>query len=127
MINRFARIRQEFGTLAFAKTIFLLVALLGFSLVGFYGFESPWLAIISAVGLILGWLLKRVIVDHAEIIVWATPGALFIYGVVLFLGEKVMGLSTESQFVIITITTVLLFDAQFWSLSDPDIVNPERD
>ena len=127
MLNRFARIRREFGTVAFARTIFLLVGLVGLSLFGIFGFASPWPAIISAVGLVLGWLLRRVIVDHFDVISWAIPGALFAYGVVLFLGEKVMGISRESQLVIITITTVLLFGAQFWSLSDPEIVNPEKD
>ena len=112
MLKRFARIRHEFGTLTFARTVFLLIGLAGLSLFGIFGFESAWPAIISAVGLVLGWLLKRVIVDHAEVIVWAMPGALFVYSVVLFLGEKVLGISRESQLVIITITTVLLFDAK---------------
>src|SRR5688572_2303255 len=106
MLNRFARIRREFGTGAFARIVFLLVGLVGLSLFGILGFESPWPAIISAVGLVLGWLLRRVIVDHAEVIVWAIPGALFVYGVVLFLGENVLGISRELQLVIITVTTV---------------------
>ena len=127
MLSRFARIRDEFGTTAFAKTIFLLIGLVFLSLFGIFGFESLWPAIISAVGLVLGWFLRGVIVDHAEWIVWAIPGALIVYSVVLFLGDTLLGISRELQLVIITVTTVLLFDAQFWSLSDPDIVNPERD
>ena len=44
------------------------------------------------------------------------------YGVVLALGER-FGLDRESQLLIITVTTVVLFDLQFWSLTDPSVVN----
>jgi hypothetical protein len=127
MLNRFARIQREFGTGPFAKTIFLLIALVALSIFGVLGFDTLWPAIVTVAGLLLGWPLRPVIVNNAELIVWAIPGSVVVYGVVLFLGERVLGISGEWQLLIITITTVLLFDAQFWSLSDPDIVNPDRD
>ena len=50
---------------------------------------------------------------------------LFAYGLVLTFGER-FGLDREAQLLFITVTTVVLFNIQFWSLSDPSVENPER-
>ena len=54
------------------------------------------------------------------------PVGLFIYAVVLFLGKQ-FGLDNGMQLLIITLTTVVIFDIQFWSLSDPGVFNSERE
>ena len=126
MLYRFTRIRNEFGNLVLGRVVFLLVGLVGLSAFGLIAFKGPWAAIIAVIGLVAGWLLRSLIVEWAESLFWAMPAALFVYGVVLFLGERVLDISREAQLLIITATTVLLFDVQFWSLSDPAIVNTER-
>ena len=126
MIKRFDRIRREFGSGVFARTILLLVGLLGMSLIGFLFFGSPWPTVVAIGGLALGWLLRRQIVNTFEWTFWALPAALFIYSVLLFIGER-LGLSREVQLFIITLTTVTVFDLQFWSLSDPSIVKVDDD
>ena len=127
IFHRFTRIHREFGTKVFAKTVFLLVALVGMSLLGAIGLKSPWAAAVAAIGLFLGWFLRRSIVEWAESLFWAVPAGLFVYGMVLLVGERVMGISRDLQLLIITATTVFLFDLQFWSLSDPSYINIERE
>lgn len=126
MIYRFSRIHREFGFGASARTVLLLVGLVGMSVFGILAFESWWPALISVVGLIVGFLLRRQIVDAFEWTFWALPTALFIYGVLLFVGER-LGLSREAQLMLITLNTVVIFGLQFWSLSDPSIVKIEDD
>ncbi len=113
--------------MTFAKTILLLVGLGGMAIFGAGIFTSPWPAAVAIVGLALGWMFSRIIVDSFETLAWAIPAGLFIYGVVLFVGDRLIGLSGEIQLLIITITTVVMFNIQFWSLSDPSIVNTEND
>ena len=126
-LHRFTRIRREFGLKEFIRTIIMLIALVGVVLLGAIGLQSPWAAIIAIVGLGIGWLLRKTIVEFGESLFWALPAALFVYGIVLFVGERVLGLSREAQLLIITVTTVITFNLQFWILSDPSFVRTEQE
>lgn len=125
LLDRFRRIGREFGTNAVVRTSVLLVGLLGMAVLGLIAFASPWAAVAGAVGLALGFLLRRPIARGVEYYSGAVPVGLFVYGVVLFAGDRV-GLAPEAKLLIITATTVVIFDLQFWSLSDPSVVNPVR-
>ena len=127
MITRFARIKNEFGTKAFLKTLLLVAGLAGVSVMGVVFFGSPWAAAVTAVGLMAGWLLRERIVEHGESLAWVLPAALTVYGILMFFGEKVLGISKESQLLIIAAVTVIVFDIQFWWLSDPAVINAKRD
>lgn len=126
MIRRFTRIKREFGTVTFVRTVLLLFGLVGMSALGVFAFGSIWPPIASISGLALGWLLRRQIVEVFEWVSWGLPAAFFIYGILLFVGER-FGLTREAQLIIMTITTVLVFDLQFWSLSDRSIVRIDDD
>jgi len=126
MLHRFSRIRNEFGNKDFAKVVFLFVALVGMSLAGYFFLSSPWAAVIAVAGLVLGWLLRNAIVHRMEVLFRIAPKFLFIYGIVLTVGQW-LGLSREGQLLIITATTVTLFDIQFWPLSDHSIINIEKE
>lgn len=126
MINRFSRIHREFGFRVSARIALLIVGLVGMPLLGVFGLGSWWPALIVVAGVVVGALLRRQIVEIFEWTSWALPTALFVYGLLLFVGER-LGLSREMQLVVITLTTVVVFDLQFWSLSDPSIVKVEDD
>src|SRR5688572_16325645 len=126
MIHRLTRIRNEFGNKDFAKVVFLLAALVGMSLAGYFFLASPWAVIIAVAGLVLGWLLRKAIVERMEILFRIAPKFFLIFGIVLTVGQW-LGLSREGQLLIITATTVTLFDIQFWPLSDPSIINIEKE
>ena len=124
MIERFTRIHREFGFGASARLVLMLVGLIGMSVLGVFGFNSWWPTLIAVAGLVLGFVLKRQIVDTFEWTSWSLPIASVIYGVLLFIGER-LGISREVQLMLITLTTVTVLDLQFWSLSDPSIVKIE--
>jgi len=126
MFARFARIREEFGMVMFLRTLLLLVGSIAMGLFGYLGFDQIWPAAIVAIGLPLGRLLRRQIVDHFELLSWALPAAVIIYGIVMFVGERILGMPRELQLAVITTVTVVLFGIQFWSLSDPSIVKNEN-
>jgi hypothetical protein len=73
----------------------------------------------------LGFLLRRKIADGAEHYPRVITVGLFVYPIILLLGDQ-LGLKQSTKLAIITVTTVLIFNLQFWSLSDPSIVNAER-
>ena len=126
MFARFAHIREEFGMVMFLRTLLLLVGSIAMGLFGYLGFDQIWPAAIVAIGLPLGRLLRRQIVDHFELLSWALPAAVIIYGIVMFVGERILGMPRELQLAVITTVTVVLFGIQFWSLSDPSIVKNEN-
>jgi hypothetical protein len=126
MIARFTRIHREFGFGASARTVLMLVGLVAMSIFGVFGLQNWWPLLIAIVGLALGFALKRQIVAAFEWTAWALPAALFIYSLLLFVGER-LGISREVQLVLITLTTVITFGLQFWSLSDPSIVKVRDD
>jgi len=126
MISRFTRIKNEFGTKVLLRIVLLLVGLVGMSLLGWFALGNLWPVGISIVGLLAGWLLRRVILEYGESLTWALPVSLTVYGIVLTIGERLLGLSREAQLFIITITTVIVFNIQFWWLSDPQVINVKR-
>src|SRR5215211_2585763 len=117
-MNRFRRIRAEFGAGATARTALLLAGLPAMALFDYFAFSSLRAGLIAAAGLALGFLLGRRIpagVDHYPRLLSAL---LFAYPIVLFVGG-LLGLSRGAQLAVITAVTVIIFDLQFWSLSDP--------
>ena len=127
ILSRFERIRSEFGTWMFIRTVLLLVAAVGIAAVAFFGFDSVLPAFVVVIGLFAGWILRRQIVHHFDFLQWVLPGSLFVYGIVLFIGERMIGISRASQALVVVIVSVITFSIQFWSLSDPEIVLKAED
>jgi hypothetical protein len=126
MISRFMRIKNEFGTKMLLRIVLLLVGLIGMSLLGWFALGSLRPVGISLAGLLVGWLLRRLILEHGESLTWALPVGLTVFGIVAFIGEKVLGMSREAQLMVITLTTVAVFNIQFWWLSDPRVINVKK-
>lgn len=82
---------------------------------------------IVVVGLVAGWILRDAIVNHFDFLQWVLPGSLFIYGILLFVGERIIGISRTAQAIIIAAVLAIAFSIQFWSLSDPSIVKIPED
>lgn len=125
MLNRFQRIRTEFGTMILIRTTLLLVGLIAMTIFGFFAFSSLLAGVIAVTGLILGFLFRKQISTGIEYYSYAIPAGLFVYSIILFLGDR-FGFENSVKLIIITVTTVIIFDLQFWSLSDPSVVNQER-
>lgn len=124
-MNGFRRIKNEFGTGALIRTLILLVGLLGMALFDYFAFSSLRAALIAGVGLSLGYLFKRKIARGAEYYPRVITVGLTVYPIILLLGDQ-LGLGNSMKLAIITVTTVVIFNLQFWSLSDPSVVNAER-
>jgi hypothetical protein len=122
MINRFQRIQREFGTLLFLRIASLPFGLIGMTLVGYFAFSSILAGMITLVGLILGFLLRSQIADNVDHYSRVIPIGLFIFGAVGFLGDR-FGVENNIKLAIITVTTVIIFNLHFWSLSDEAVVN----
>ena len=124
-MNRFRRIRDEFGAGALARTALLLAGLPAMALFDYFAFSSLRAGLIAAAGLALGFLLRRRIpagIDHYPPVLSAL---LFVYPIILFAGG-LLGLGKSAQLAVITAVTVIIFDLQFWSLSDPSVENGAR-
>lgn len=76
---------------------------------------------ITVSGLLAGYALRKHIAARFGIIPATVKICLLIYGIVLFLSHR-LELDHVTQLSIITATTVFIFDLQFWSRSDPDVI-----
>lgn len=126
LLSRFRRIQDEFGTKAVLMISFLMISLLGMDVVGWVVFASPLAALIGAGGFAVGFLFRDRIAQGIEYYHVAVPIGLFVYGLVLFAGDRV-GMSLQARWAIITAATAVVFNLQFWSLSDPLVVNTQQD
>lgn len=124
-MNRFRRIKNEFGTSALIRILVLLIGLVVMALFDCFAFSGVGAGLIAVVGLVLGFLLSRRIADGADHYPRVISVGLFVYGIILFLGDR-LGLGNSAKLAVITATTVVMFDLQFWSLSDPSVVNAEQ-
>jgi len=122
ILSRFARIRNEFGTWMFVKTVILLLAAVGMAVLGFFDSGSILPAVIVGIGILVGSILRQEIVDYFDTIQWVLPASLFVYGILFFLGERVIGISRSTQVIVYATVSVISFVIQFWALSDPEIV-----
>ncbi len=125
MIKRFQRIKKEFGFFVFLRILVLVIGLLGMVILDFFAFSSLVVLLIALIGLIVGFFVKNQIPKGFEYYPKIVSGGLFVYGIVLFLGDR-FGIENSWKLVIISITTVVIFNLQFWSLSDESVVNIEN-
>lgn len=126
MISRFRSIYRKFGMLALLRTLLLLFGLVGMAVLGIVMLGRFDAAVTAVVGLALGAIFRRPIAERVELLTKVVPIGLFIYAIVIFLGKQ-FGLDNGMKLFIITLTTVVILDIQFWSLSDPGVYNPERE
>jgi hypothetical protein len=124
VFHRFHAIHIKFGKKALFKTLILFIGLVVMSAMGLLLFSSVGAMTISVVGLVLGYLLREQIARHTEQFPLFIRVGLLTYPVILFLGKQ-LGITHNVQLLIITLTTVILFDLQFWSLSHPNVYAPE--
>lgn len=124
-MNRFRRIHSEFGAKALIRTVVLLIGLVGMALLDYFALGGIRAGLIAGVGLGVGFLFRRKIAEGVEYYPRVMSAGLFISSVVLLLGD-LLGLANTVKLAIITATTVVIFDLQFWSLSDPSVMNAER-
>lgn len=110
----------------FVRTLLLLIATVVISALALFGFDTVVPSIVAVIGLFAGWLLRRDIVHHFDFLQWVLPGSLLVYGIVLFIGERAIGISRATQALVVVTVSVITFGIQFWSLSDPEIVKAEE-
>ncbi len=126
MLVRLRRIHREFGIQALLKTLLLLLGVVGMALMGIFMLGRLDAAVIAVAGLALGALARREIAKRALVLPKAVRAGLFVYAIVLFLGGQ-LGIDNAVKLLVITLTTVVLFDLQFWALSDPGVHNLARE
>jgi hypothetical protein len=123
-LKQFRRIYHEFGTGALVRTLVLLIGLCALSLFDYFSFSSIRAAVIALLGLSLGWLFREMIVEAVDYSEGVLRGALIAYSIILTVGQ-LLDVNGSAQLAVITAMTVISFDFQFWSLSDPSIVDAE--
>lgn len=124
-MSRLGRIRREFGVGATIRMVVLVAGLFAMTLFDYYSFQSLKAGVIAVAGLALGFLFRKRIPEGFEHYSRVASVGLFVYPIILFVGG-LLGFGHSARLAIITAVTAAIFDLQFWSLSDPSVVNPER-
>jgi hypothetical protein len=124
-MNRFQRILSEFGVATLLRTALLLAGLFAMTAFDYFAFDSFRAGVIAAAGLAFGFLFRRRIPEKVELYARGASVGLFLYPIILFVGG-LLGLDKSARLAFITAVTAVIFDLQFWSLSDPSVVNVAR-
>ncbi len=120
MVARFGRIYRVFGVSELIRTLILLVGLILMAVLGVAMHSSITAAEIAVGGLAIGWVLRNQIAQGAEYCAAMIRVGLVTYAIVLAAGSS-LGLAPNLKLLIITATTVIIFNLRFWSLSDPGV------
>lgn len=126
MLKKFMRIKEEFGNVILYKTLLLGIGMLVMSIAAVYFYNRVDILILAAAITIISCLIRRQIVAFAELLPAIFNAGLVSYGIALSLGG-ILDISNGWTLFIITITTAIMFNMQFWILSDTTIVNLEND
>jgi hypothetical protein len=116
-MQRFRAIRRTFGSVAVARILLLLFGLIGMGAAGWLWLASPWVAVVAAAGLVLGYVFRRTISRFTIAHFNAVPVGLVVYGILLFAGDR-LGISHELKLSFIAATTVAVFNIQYWLLPE---------
>ena len=120
LLDRLDEIRFKCGTGDFIRISILCLGLIVLSVAGLVAFSSPWPAIAVATGWVLGFLFRKLIVRGFAYCSIVLRVGLIVYGIVIFVGDRI-GLSLETKLLVITVTSVIVFNLQFWSVTDPSV------
>ena len=127
MLARCKRIQQQFGTEVLLRVLFLLAGLVAMAIGGWHFLSSLIPTAIAAIGLFAGFALREYVVRNAESVPQLVKACLYNYALIL-LAAKLLDLGYLTQLSVITATTVLVFNLQFWSRSDPRVISlPDDD
>jgi hypothetical protein len=125
MMARFTRIYREFGKAALARTLLVGIGMLAMGVAAVVLFRRVDTLLIPIGLTAIGFVARTSIANQVEKLPVAFNLGLTIYSIVLILGDR-FGIAHEWKLFIITLTTTLVFNFQFWSLSDPDVYNSEK-
>jgi hypothetical protein len=128
LLDRLDEIRLKCDTGDLIRISVLFIGLVVLAVVGLIFFSSPWPAIIVVTGWLLGFLFQKLIVRGVAYYSTVFRIGLIVYGIVLFVGDQI-GLSLTTKCLIITITSAIVFNLQYWSISDPSVgrIEPYND
>lgn len=124
MLHRISLIRQVGGTGPFIRTCLLLVASIVMSAVEVAYFGGVTGGIAAVVLTMAGWYFRTQIMELGAAYAKASSLILLVYGVVLFLA-KYSGFGIHGQLVVIIIATVIMFNLNFWSISEAALQETE--
>ena len=117
MFHRMALIRSGTGNGPFIRTLIVLLASIGLPIAEWFIFGACYSGPAVLLLTFLGWLSRgaiRRLGDHFQVFMMTV---LVIYGGLLLL-FKTQGYSNHAQLILITIATAVVFNLNFWYISE---------
>lgn len=126
MLQRILRIRNEFGMVALLKTALVGVGMLVMSIAGIYVFGRLDILLITIAITLAAFFCRGQIAGQVERLPGIFKLGLLVYGAILFFGDF-LRISDSWTLFIITVTTALVFNMQYWALSDSRVYNASNE
>ena len=120
-----AYIREAGGNNVCWRTWFVLLGSIGISVAEWVIFRGLVCAVLAIVLTGLGLKFRKSIMEWGTEYRQRSTLMLFSYGIILF-AAKHFGLGHHIQLVVIGIATVLMFNLNFWSISEAVVVEREQ-
>jgi hypothetical protein len=124
MFRRMKLIYDVGGIWPAISTWVVLLGAIAFPVAEWLLFRSVFCLMVVIGVTFLGWLMRRRIMEIGPVYSIYSTRILFAYGVVLFLTKR-LGFGHHAQLVVITLATVLMFNLNFWTVSEAAIADQE--
>ena len=125
MLKRMAYIRSAGGNNAYVRTWLVFLGSIGFCIAEGVIFQQYFCTAFSIALTTSGWAFRKSIMEWGTEYARRSSLILFTYGVVL-LAAKYMGFGHHVQLVLIGVATVLMFNLNYWTISEAVVVEHER-
>lgn len=125
VLNRFSLLLNVSGWNVFLRTMLCLVTALGLAIAEFVLFREMYCGIITIVLTLLGWCFRRAIMKLGANYSRHSRRFLFVYGLFLVIANYA-GLGVQIQLAIIAFACTVMFNLNFWSITEAAIVDQQR-
>lgn len=125
MLTRTSYLLSIGGWNVFLRTAFMLLAAIGFSIFEYFQFGGIYCASATVLLTFVGWMFRNKIMEFGADYRHQSSRILSAY-FVCFLIAKYSGLGNELLIVIITVGCMLMFNLNFWSITEAAIVDDQN-
>ncbi|MES2626436.1 MAG: hypothetical protein V4628_14215 [Pseudomonadota bacterium] len=126
MLKRFTKIKNEFGNIVLSRILLVGIGMIVMSVAAVYFYQRHDMPLITIAITLIAFIYRVHISNYIGNLAGVFRIGFIVYGVILFLGDR-LGIANDWKLFIITITTALVFNLQFWGLSDPDVYKITND
>ena len=122
--NRFSLLLNVRGWNVFLRTMLCLATALGLAIAEFVLFRGIYCGLVTIMFTLLGWSFRKTIMKLGANYSRHSRRFLFVYGLCLYIATRA-GVGIQIQFAIIAFSCIVMFNLNFWSITESALVDQQ--